>query len=48
MDQILLRNFKNAKWVWISFFGGMWLAQGFVFMPHLINTEVFGHDGNGG
>ena len=48
MEQHLLKNMKNAKWVIGSFLGAGLFMQYLVYRPALINSEVFGVDGNGG
>lgn len=48
MERHLLCSAKNGKWVIAAFIGGSLFMQYGVYGPHLLNLEVFGHDGNGG
>ena len=48
MEQHILRNAKNAKWIIGSLIGGTLLLQYTLYRPGLLHLEVFGLDGNGG
>ncbi len=48
MERELLRHAVNAKWVIGSFVVGSFLWQQLYYLPGLVKTDMFGHDGNGG
>ena len=48
VEKVILNNAKSAKWVLGSFLVGSLVLQQVVYKHFLVNSEVFGHDGNGG
>ena len=48
MEKLLYANAMKAKWIIGGFIGGSVFLQQGCWRSHLINNDVFGHDGNGG
>lgn len=48
MEKHLWQKANNAKWVIGGFVGTCFLFQKLIGQPAIVNSEVFGMDGNGG